>query len=352
MPNPLLTATNRILPALVTPLLPSGQLDEPSTERLINHLYNSGVGGLYVTGSTGEGIYLDFEIRQRLVEIAVSLSKGRGNVIVHVGAVQAAKTIDLAEHAARAGADAVSSIPPFAGGYSWAEVHAFYSELAQHSPLPVIAYYIPGLTGQQRTVEELASLLKIPNIAGYKFTEYNLYTMQRLLARFSPDQIMYNGPDEMLALGLQFGAHGGIGTTYNFMPELIVQIADLCREGRFDRGRRRPKAGQRHHRAAPRLARPRRLQANPLLARPHRPPALRPSPRPAHRRPANPTSAADSPPPPSPTRSSARSPQPLLLPFARHLVRLRHKPITHIANRQKVPADSPDRPQTPSAAAR
>jgi N-acetylneuraminate lyase len=234
MPNPLLTATNRILPALVTPLLPTGQLDEPSTERLINHLYQSGVGGLYVTGSTGEGIYLDFEIRQRLVEIAVSLSKGRGNVIVHVGAVQASKTIDLAKHAARAGADAVSSIPPFAGGYSWAEVHAFYSELAKHSPLPVIAYYIPGLTGQQRTVEELASLLKIPNIAGYKFTEYNLYTMQRLLARFSEGQIMYNGPDEMLALGLQFGAHGGIGTTYNFMPRLIVQIANLCREGRFD----------------------------------------------------------------------------------------------------------------------
>ena len=233
MPTPLLTATNRILPALVTPLLPSGQLDEPSTERLIDHLYKSGVGGLYVTGSTGEGIYLDFEIRQRIVEIAVSLSKGRGNVIVHVGAVQASKTIELAKHAARAGADAVSSIPPFAGGYSWAEVHAFYSELAQHSPLPVIAYYIPGLTGQQRTVEELASLLKIPNIAGYKFTEYNLYTMQRLLTRFRPDQIMYNGPDEMLALGLQFGAHGGIGTTYNFMPRQILEIAAHSAAGRW-----------------------------------------------------------------------------------------------------------------------
>jgi N-acetylneuraminate lyase len=233
MSNPLLTATNRILPALVTPLMPSGDLDVPSTERLVDHLYHSGVGGLYVTGSTGEGIYLDFEIRQRLVEICVRLSKGRGNVIVHVGAIQAAKAIELADHAARAGADAVSSIPPFAGGYSWSETSAFYNELAQRSPLPVIAYYIPGLTGQQRTVEELASLLKIPNIAGYKFTEYNLYTMQRLLARFGSDQIMYNGPDEMLALGLQFGAHGGIGTTYNFMPRLIVQIADFCREGRY-----------------------------------------------------------------------------------------------------------------------
>ncbi|HMC12346.1 MAG TPA: dihydrodipicolinate synthase family protein, partial [Pirellulaceae bacterium] len=165
MPNPLLTATNRILPALVTPLMPSGELDVRSTERLIDHLYRKGVGGLYVTGSTGEGIYLDFDIRKRLTEIAVQLSKGRGNVIVHVGAIQAAKAIELADHAARIGADAVSSIPPFAGGYTWGEVHSFYTELARASRLPVIAYYIPGLTGQQRSLEELASLLTIPNIA-------------------------------------------------------------------------------------------------------------------------------------------------------------------------------------------
>src|SRR5205823_4902116 len=99
----------------------------------------------------------------------------------------------------------------------WSEVRTFYVDLARVSKLPVVAYYIPSLTGQ-RSLEELASLLTIPNIAGYKFTDYNLYTMQRLLARFGPDQVMYNGPDEMLALGLAFGAHGGIGTTYNFMP--------------------------------------------------------------------------------------------------------------------------------------
>jgi len=233
MPNPLLSASNRILPALVTPLTPGGELDVQSAERLIDHLYKKGVGGLYVTGSTGEGIYLGCDIRQRIAEVAVAMSKGRGSVIVHVGAVQAAMATELADHAARAGADAVSSIPPFAGGYSWAEVQSFYAQLARTSKLPVIAYYIPGLTGQQRSIDELASLLTIPNIAGYKFTEFNLYTMQRLLARFGPEQIMYNGPDEMLALGLQFGAHGGIGTTYNFMPELIVQIAELCRAGQF-----------------------------------------------------------------------------------------------------------------------
>jgi len=233
MSNPLLASPNRILPALITPLLPSGQLDEPSAERLIDALYEKGVGGLYVTGSTGEGIYLDFEIRQRIVEITCRLSKGRGQVIVHVGAIQAAKALELAAHAGRAGADAVSSIPPFAGGYSFDEVKAFYAELAKQSPVPVVAYYIPGLTGQHHSVVNLASLLKLPNIAGFKFTDPNFYTMQRLLTRFGPDQVLYNGQDEALALGLQVGAHGGIGTTYNFMPELILEIYNHCLAGRF-----------------------------------------------------------------------------------------------------------------------
>jgi N-acetylneuraminate lyase len=233
MPVDLLASPNRILPALVTPLLPDGRLDERSAERLINHLYDRGVGGLYVTGSTGEGIYLDFDVRRRIVELAVALSRGRGTVIVHVGAIQAIKAAELAQHAAQCGADAVSSIPPFAGGYSWDEVHGYYADLARRSPLPVVAYYIPGLTGQPHSTANLASLLALPNIAGFKFTDTTLYAMQRLTARFQPGQIMYNGPDEMLALGLQMGAHGGIGTTYNFMPDLIMQIYRHCQAGRF-----------------------------------------------------------------------------------------------------------------------
>jgi N-acetylneuraminate lyase len=232
MNNPLLASENRILPALVTPLLPDGTIDVASSERLIEHLYQRGVGGLYLTGSTGEGIYLPDSLRRQIVEIATSLSRGRGTAIVHVGAVQAGQALELAQHASRAGAAAISSIPPFAGGYSWEEIRSFYAELARRSPLPVVAYYIPGLTGQPQPVANLVSLLEIHNIAGYKFTDPNFYTMQRLLARFRPDQVLYNGQDEALALGLQVGAHGGIGTTYNFMPDLILQIASLARAGR------------------------------------------------------------------------------------------------------------------------
>ncbi len=233
MPSTLLAAEPRILPALVTPLTPAGQLDVASAERLIDHLYRSGVGGLYVTGSTGEGIYLDVAIRKRIVEIAVNMSRGRGSVIVHVGATQAALAMELAEHAGQVGADAVSSIPPFAGGYTWDEVCSFYAELARRSPVPVVAYYIPVLTGQHQSFDNLARLLTIPNIVGFKYTDLNLYALERLSLRMGPDQILYNGYDELLSLGLQMGAHGGIGTTYNVMPELVVQVYHLCQSGRW-----------------------------------------------------------------------------------------------------------------------
>ena len=82
MSNPLLNDPNRILPALVTPLTAEGQLDTASAERLIDHLYQQGVGGLYVLGSTGEGVALDFEIRRRLAELCVHMSRSRGKVIV------------------------------------------------------------------------------------------------------------------------------------------------------------------------------------------------------------------------------------------------------------------------------
>jgi N-acetylneuraminate lyase len=95
-----------------------------------------------------------------------------------------------------------------------------------------VAYYIPGLSGQKFSLEMLLSLAELKGLCGFKFTDTNFYLMQRLVARLRTGQIVYNGPDEMLALGLQMGAHGGIGTTYNVMPEQFLAIAAHCAAGR------------------------------------------------------------------------------------------------------------------------
>ena len=65
--------TSMVFPAIVTPLNEKGQVDEDSTRRLIQHLYTQGIGGLYICGSTGEGLYLDRETRQ-YVEAQIGLT--------------------------------------------------------------------------------------------------------------------------------------------------------------------------------------------------------------------------------------------------------------------------------------
>lgn len=225
-------APNRVLPALVTPLKADGQLDEASLDRLIDQLYNSGVGGLYVTGSTGEGIYLDRALRRRIVELAVAASRGRGQVIAHIGATQASHCFEMAAEAASLGADAVSSIPTSPGEFCWEEVLGFYRRLARSTRVPLVAYYIPGLTGHSLSLRQLKELLSLPEVAGMKFTHTDLYMLERLATHARPDQVIYNGPDQALALGLQAGARGAIGTTYNFLPRLIVDIFEHIAAGR------------------------------------------------------------------------------------------------------------------------
>ncbi|HEX4148388.1 MAG TPA: dihydrodipicolinate synthase family protein [Pirellulales bacterium] len=233
MPQDLASARNLIFPALVTPLAADGTLDRASAERLIDHLYARGVGGLYVAGGTGEGIYLDVATRRSVVELAVAMSRGRGRVIAHVGAVEGSVAFELAAHAAAAGADAVASIPPFAGGYSWDEVLGYYRRLCRVSSLPVFGYYIPEFCRQRFSIDQLAELAKLENFAGFKITDVNLYTIERVLGRLRPGQLLFNGPDELLALGLALGAHGGVGTSYNVMPDLILEISAASVNNRF-----------------------------------------------------------------------------------------------------------------------
>ena len=76
----------------------------------------------------------------------------------------------------------------------------------------------------------MEQLCDLPNVAGLKFTSFDFYTMRQLRLRGS---VVFNGPDEMLAAGLLLGANGGIGTTYNVMPKLFLELYQHARENRW-----------------------------------------------------------------------------------------------------------------------
>jgi N-acetylneuraminate lyase len=232
-----LTVTNSIsgiLPATVTPFDDSGRFAPAVFERLLERLYGAGVHGIYVCGTTGEGMLQPVAQRMAIVETAVASTPRDRQVVVHVGAASLDEALELSSHAANAGAHAISSLPPLSGRFAFSDVLAYYDALASGSDLPLIVYYFPEISASITTTEQLETLCALPNVIGLKFTDFDLFRMQQMRG---PGRSIFNGRDEVLAAGLLMGADGGIGTFYNLLPELFVGIHAAATAGRWEEAR-------------------------------------------------------------------------------------------------------------------
>ncbi|MBS1829875.1 MAG: dihydrodipicolinate synthase family protein [Acidobacteria bacterium] len=209
-----------ILPAVVTPLDSQGNLSISSYEALLARVYGQGVHGIYVAGQTGEGLSLTVADRKKLAEASVANSPKGSQVIVHIGAHRTVDAIELAKHASSVGVTAVSSLPPI-GVFSFPEIKSYYQALAAASDVPFLIYFFPGLCPAITSHDQILELCTIPNVVGLKFTDMNLYRLERIKKQ---GHVVYNGHDEVLAAGLLMGADGGIGTFYNLTPELFLEV--------------------------------------------------------------------------------------------------------------------------------
>lgn len=221
-----------IMPALMTAFDDStGSISKEKTASLVKKLKSAGVNGFYVGGSSGEMVLCTLKERMELLETVMGVS-GDLTVIAHTGAMSTEDAIQLSRHAQSVGADAISSVTPLYYKYSFKEIKHYYTRLCEAVNIPVIIYNIPALTGTALDFSQLSDLLSIDGVGGMKFTSSDFFLLNRLKQAF-PDKVFYNGCDEMLLSGLSAGADGGIGTTYNFMPELFLSIYSLFAQGRM-----------------------------------------------------------------------------------------------------------------------
>jgi N-acetylneuraminate lyase len=222
-----------IVPAAVTPFDEHEQFAQAPFEMLLESLYSAGVDGVYVCGGTGEGLLQTVEQRKRVAEAAVRNSPKSKQVIVHVGSHRSADAVELAGHAGRIGASAVSALPPL-GSYSFAEIRAYYEAIAAAAGAPLLVYFFPGAYPGVNTLDQVLDLCRIPNVAGLKYTDFDLY---RLRVIKQTGATVFNGYDEVLTAGLLMGADGGIGTFYNVIPHMFVDLYQRARGGDWEGAR-------------------------------------------------------------------------------------------------------------------
>jgi N-acetylneuraminate lyase len=220
------------------PFTPFGAEGEVLFERipaLADDLVRTGVRGVFVCGSNGEGPNMTEAERMAVAEAWIEASAGRLRVFVHVGHPSIATARALTAHAARIGADAASSVAAFYFKPDSVErLVDCMAEIAAGAPgLPFYYYHIPALTSVSLDMVRLLELAdgRIGNFAGIKYTAPTLWEYQACLGACGGRFDVLFGLDEMLLPALSVGAAAAIGSTYNFAAPLYLEMAAAFAQG-------------------------------------------------------------------------------------------------------------------------
>lgn len=203
--------------ALVTPLTNTGELAKDELQKLIDWQIRSGTDGFFVSGSTGQGPILSDNVRKELLELCMKMASPDTRVIAHVGHIAHENALDLARHAERHGADAISSVPPIYFKASPKEFIEYYRDLASVVDIPLFIYYTRQLGVRREISYCLDELFSIPNVVGMKYSDRDVYEFSRFVATYN-DKTFFYGCDEQVIAALVMGATGSIGMTQNILP--------------------------------------------------------------------------------------------------------------------------------------
>jgi dihydrodipicolinate synthase/N-acetylneuraminate lyase len=215
-----------IIPPVVTPLLDRDTLDVDGLERLIEHILSGGVHGLFILGTTGEAPSLSYRLRYELIERICGLVKSRVPVLVGITDTCFTESLNTANKARDAGAQAVVLAPPYYFPAGQAELLEYIEHLTPELPLPLFLYNMPSLTKAVFEPQTVRAAANISGIVGIKDSSGNMAYFHQLqsVLQDRPDFSLLMGPEELLAEAVLLGASGGVCGGANILPKLYVDL--------------------------------------------------------------------------------------------------------------------------------
>ena len=228
-----------IIPAFYACYDDEGKVSRERTKALTEFFVKKGVKGLYVGGSSGECIYQSVAERKEILEAVMEAAKGKLTVIAHVACNNTADSCELAAHAESLGVDAIASIPPIYFHLPEHAIAQYWNDISAAAPnTDFVIYNIPQLAGVALTMPLFKEMLKNPRVAAVKNSSMPIQAIQMFKMEGGENFVVFNGPDEQLIGGLAIGADGAIGGTYGVMPELYLNIFELCKAGDYAAARK------------------------------------------------------------------------------------------------------------------
>ncbi|MCR5289218.1 MAG: 4-hydroxy-tetrahydrodipicolinate synthase [Treponema sp.] len=222
-----------IIPPVVTPFTSDGKVDEKAYRKMISHLIEDGVHGIFPLGTTGEFYAFDKAEVKNILEIAKDEVHGRVPIYAGASHITTRGTIELAHIAEEVGYDAVSVLTPMFVSQTQDELYEFYKTVAANTGLPLIMYNNKPKTNVTIAPDTVARLAQIKNIIGVKdstgdFTNSAEYLR---LTKDIEDFSVLIGRDTLIFAGLCQGAVGSIASCANVAPRLVADIYDKFTAG-------------------------------------------------------------------------------------------------------------------------
>ena len=211
---------------IVTPFAAAGHLDAPALKHNLAAWQTTGISGYVIGGSTGERVHLDEAEYLELIETARAEVPPEFAFVVGAGQASVIGTKREIDRAARLGADAVLVITPHyyrAAMTQEALVH-YYRAVADASPVPLLLYSMPALTGIKLEPETIGRLSEHENIIGVKDSSNDVSAFAETVRLCPPDFAVLTGNGTVLLDALRAGATGAILAVGCVVPEACLAI--------------------------------------------------------------------------------------------------------------------------------
>ena len=209
--------------AIVTPFK-NNKLDEEAYIKLINFHLENGTNGLVPAGTTGESPTLNHDEHEKVIEICIKEANGKIPVIAGTGSNSTDEAVALTKHAEKVGADGVLVVTPYYNKPTQEGLFQHYKKINDNTNLPIIIYNIPSRCVIDMSVDTMARLFELKNIAGVKDATGDLKRLDDTIKKLGTEFIQLTGED---GLAYEFNRRGGVGVisvTANIAPKLCSDM--------------------------------------------------------------------------------------------------------------------------------
>lgn len=221
--------------ALITPFLEDGSIDYESLGHNIEHQLRDGIDFLCVLGSTAETACLFPDEKRAIKDFVVSQVKHRVPLMLGIGSNCTAALVDEVRNTDFTGIDGILSVCPYYNKPSQDGIFLHYKALSEVSPLPVIAYNVPGRTGRNMEVNTMLQMAReLTNIVAVKEASGDMKQVAELLSAKPDNFDVLCGDDSLAFEMIQLGACGVVSVIGNAFPQIFSGLVHNIMNGKTE----------------------------------------------------------------------------------------------------------------------